>query len=154
MRLRLLWEGVRLALDAIWSNKLRSFLTLLANVVAVTSVMAVVSVLSGLDVYVKDKVADEGSGVIKVQRVNELLALSSFVLAAFGMYLLVFDLTCSHPAAQGGARAAGLVAGMIYTFTSYKLMHLPHLQLLSSQWMPFAFLYLRRTNFIKRKARC
>jgi hypothetical protein len=66
-----------------------------------------------------------------------LLALSSFALAAFGMYLLVLDLTRSHP--------AGLVAGMIYTFTSYKLMHFPHLQLLSSQWMPFALLYLRRT---------
>jgi hypothetical protein len=66
-----------------------------------------------------------------------LSALSSFVLAAFGMYLLVVDLTRSHP--------AGLAAGMIYTFTSYKLMHFPHLQLLSSQWMPFALLYLRRT---------
>jgi hypothetical protein len=68
---------------------------------------------------------------------HNLLALSSFVLAAFGMYLLVFDLTRSRP--------AGLVAGMIYTFTSYKLMHFAHLQLLSSQWMPFALLYLRRT---------
>lgn len=68
---------------------------------------------------------------------HNLLALSSFVLAAFGMYLLVFSLTRS--------RAAGLVAGMIYTFTSYKMMHFPHLQLLSSQWMPFALLYLRRT---------
>lgn len=68
---------------------------------------------------------------------HNLLALSSFVLAAFGMYLLVFDLT--------GSPLAGLVAGMIYTFTSYKLMHFPHLQLLSSQWMPFALLYLRKT---------
>jgi hypothetical protein len=68
---------------------------------------------------------------------HNLLVLSSFVLAAFGMYLLVFDLTRS--------RAAGLVAGMIYTFTSYKMMHFAHLQLLSSQWMPFALLYLRKT---------
>jgi hypothetical protein len=67
---------------------------------------------------------------------HNLLALSSFALAAFGMYLLVFELTRS--------RAAGLVAGVIYTFTSYKFMHLAHLQLLSSQWMPFALLYLRK----------
>ncbi len=69
---------------------------------------------------------------------HNLLALLSFVLAAFGMYLLAFDLTRS--------RAAGLVAGMIYTFTSYKMMHFAHLQLLSSQWLPFALLYLRRLS--------
>ncbi|MGB8644558.1 MAG: hypothetical protein WCF84_04925 [Anaerolineae bacterium] len=67
---------------------------------------------------------------------HNLLALSSFVLAAFGMYLLVFDLTRS--------RAGGLVAGMIFSFTSYRMMHFAHLQLLSSEWMPFALLYLHR----------
>ncbi|MGE5138289.1 MAG: hypothetical protein ACM3JD_02400, partial [Rudaea sp.] len=67
---------------------------------------------------------------------HNLLALLSFVVGGFGMYLLVFDLTRS--------RAGGLVAGMIFTFTSYKLMHLAHLQLLSSEWMPFALLYLHR----------
>lgn len=67
---------------------------------------------------------------------HNLLALSSFVLAAFGAYLLVYDLTRS--------RGASLVAGVIYTFTSYKMMHFAHLQLLSSQWLPFALLYARR----------
>ena len=34
-------EAAFIALDAIWSNKLRSFMTVLGNIVAVTSIRAV-----------------------------------------------------------------------------------------------------------------
>ncbi|MCZ6834112.1 MAG: ABC transporter permease, partial [Acidobacteria bacterium] len=61
-----LLEGIRLALRAIWVHKLRSGLTLLANVVAVMSVIAVVSILSGMDRYVKEKVVSQGSGIFAV----------------------------------------------------------------------------------------
>ena len=37
-----------LALQAIWANKLRSLLTVLGNIVAVTSIIAVVSLVQGL----------------------------------------------------------------------------------------------------------
>ena len=59
-----------------------------------------------------------------------LLFISSFVLSAFGTYLLVRDLT-------GNPRAAFL-AGLIYGFLPYRIASIPHLQILSSQWMPFA----------------
>jgi len=78
VRLRIALDGARLALVAIWSNKLRSFLTLLANVIAVASVIAVVSILAGMDAYVRETVAQEGSGLFEVQRVDQFLALSSF----------------------------------------------------------------------------
>jgi putative ABC transport system permease protein len=41
-----------IALGAIWANKLRSFLTVLGNIVAVTSIIAVVSLVQGMNGYV------------------------------------------------------------------------------------------------------
>ena len=73
----LIWEGLRLALGSIVAHKLRTFLTLLANIVAVSSVIAVVSILGGMDLYVKEKVADQGSGILTVQRVDPLKIIQS-----------------------------------------------------------------------------
>ncbi len=42
-------ESAGIALSAIWTNKLRSLLTVLGNVVAVTSIIAVVSLVQGLN---------------------------------------------------------------------------------------------------------
>jgi putative ABC transport system permease protein len=42
-------EAAGLALQAIWANKLRSLLTVLGNIVAVTSIIAVVSLVQGLN---------------------------------------------------------------------------------------------------------
>jgi len=44
-----LYESALIALDAIWSAKLRSFMTVLGNIVAVTSIIAVVSLIQGLN---------------------------------------------------------------------------------------------------------
>src|SRR5262245_9566490 len=42
-------EAASIALQAIWANKLRSLLTVLGNIVAVTSIIAVVSLVRGLN---------------------------------------------------------------------------------------------------------
>jgi putative ABC transport system permease protein len=63
-------EAAGIALDAIWSNKLRSFLTVLGNIVAVTSIIAVVSLVQGMNVYVTDAiVSDVGADNFTIQRV-------------------------------------------------------------------------------------
>lgn len=49
-----LLEAAGIALQAIWSNKLRSLLTVLGNIVAVTSIIAVVSLIQGLNSSVED----------------------------------------------------------------------------------------------------
>src|SRR6478752_6452199 len=49
-------EAVGIALNAIWTNKLRSFLTVLGNIVAVTSIIAVVSLIQGMNAYVTDAI--------------------------------------------------------------------------------------------------
>lgn len=65
-----------------------------------------------------------------------LLFLSTFVLSGVGTYLLVRELS--------GSPRAGFVAGLVYAFALYRIGQYSHLQVLSSQWMPFALFGLRR----------
>jgi len=68
-------EGVRIALSAIWSQKLRSALTLLCVIIAILSIIAVVSVLDGMDAYVRKEIAQDAA-VFSVRRVDELKILT------------------------------------------------------------------------------
>ena len=52
-------EAAGIALAAIWSNKLRSFLTMLGNIVAVTSIIAVVSLIQGLNASVSGAIQSQ-----------------------------------------------------------------------------------------------
>ena len=52
-------EATAIALQAIWNNKLRSLMTVLGNIVAVTSIIAVVSLVQGLNASVKDAIQSE-----------------------------------------------------------------------------------------------
>ena len=62
-------EAALIALNAIWTNKLRSFLTVLGNIVAVTSIIAVVSLVQGMNAYVTDViVSGVGADNFTVQR--------------------------------------------------------------------------------------
>jgi putative ABC transport system permease protein len=62
-------EAGSIALQAIWANKLRSFLTVLGNIVAVTSIIAVVSLVQGLNSSVKDALqSNAGPDAFSVQR--------------------------------------------------------------------------------------
>ena len=62
-------EAAGIALQAVWSNKLRSFLTVLGNVVAVTSIIAVVSLIQGMNGYVtKAIISDVGADNFTIQR--------------------------------------------------------------------------------------
>ncbi len=63
-----------------------------------------------------------------------VVLLLSFVLSGLGTYLLVLKLTRSP--------GAGLVAGTIFAFASYRLTNLAQAQLLTTQWLPLALLSL------------
>ena len=67
-------EGIGIALDAIWGNKLRSFLTVFGNIVAVTSIILVVSIIQGLDAEVTAIFSSQGTDVFQVVRSGELLS--------------------------------------------------------------------------------
>jgi putative ABC transport system permease protein len=49
------WEAFRIAVDSIWSHKLRSTLTLLGIIIGVASVVAVSGAIEGLQSYVTDR---------------------------------------------------------------------------------------------------
>jgi putative ABC transport system permease protein len=67
--MRNLWESALIALDAIWSAKLRSFMTVLGNIVAVTSIIAVVSLIQGLNASVKQAILNQaGADSFNVQQ--------------------------------------------------------------------------------------
>lgn len=66
----LIFEGIRIAFQALKENKLRTFLTLLGNIVGTMSVIAVVSLIGGIDDYVREEVAEEGSNVFTIERIN------------------------------------------------------------------------------------
>jgi putative ABC transport system permease protein len=67
--MQLFWEAVGLAISAIWANKLRSFLTVLGNIVAVTSIIAVVSLIQGMNGYVTNAiVSGVGADNFTIQR--------------------------------------------------------------------------------------
>jgi putative ABC transport system permease protein len=61
-------EALRVALDSLRSNKLRSFLTLLGIILATTTLIAVMSVIRGMDVYIAETVSTMGSDGFRVVR--------------------------------------------------------------------------------------
>ena len=66
-----LFESVLLALASIWSNKLRSMLTLLGNIVAVSSIITVVALITGVNEAVTDAiVSDLGADSFTVTRMG------------------------------------------------------------------------------------
>lgn len=68
----------------------------------------------------------------------------SFVLSAFGAFMLVRHLT--------GDNLAAFAGGTIYGFAMYKLAHISHMQLLSTGFIPLALLCLHLFTE-RRKAR-
>ena len=74
-------ETMKLALDALRAHKLRSFLTLLGVILAVTTLIVVMSVIQGLNKYVADKVADLGSNVFIVDRFGIITSQDQWIKA-------------------------------------------------------------------------
>src|ERR1700722_7361235 len=64
-----LYESALIAIDAIWSAKLRSFMTVLGNIVAVTSIIAVVSLIQGLNASVQSTILNQaGADSFNIQQ--------------------------------------------------------------------------------------
>ncbi len=64
-----LYESIAIALQAVWANKLRSFMTVLGNIVAVTSIVTVVSLIQGMNAMVSDViVSDIGADSFTIAR--------------------------------------------------------------------------------------
>ena len=71
-----------------------------------------------------------------------LLFLSTFVISALGMFLFARELTRND--------AAAIVAGLAFAFTPLRIASMPHLQVLSAEWMPFVLYGFRRYVVTRR----
>ena len=67
-------EALRIALANIRANKLRAFFTVLGTVVGVTFLIAVITLLKGMDAYMKEEFAGRlfGQNTVLVRRIPEL----------------------------------------------------------------------------------
>ena len=61
-------EPALIALETLWVHKLRSVLTLLGVIIAVTALIGVISVVNGLNTYVAERLANFGVNVFYITR--------------------------------------------------------------------------------------
>ncbi|MGB0036487.1 MAG: ABC transporter permease [Candidatus Acidiferrales bacterium] len=102
-----LQETFRIAVDTLRSHKLRTFLTLLGVILAVTTLIAVMSVLNGLNVYVADKVANLGANAFVVDRIGIVTNFDEWTKARKRPPLDIAD----FEAIRDGMKLAASVAG-------------------------------------------
>jgi putative ABC transport system permease protein len=61
-------ESIRIAVQSLWANKLRTVLTLLGMMIGVAAVITVITLVNGANHYVATKLSGHGADVITVQR--------------------------------------------------------------------------------------
>jgi putative ABC transport system permease protein len=66
-------EAIRIALQSLWANKLRSVLTLLGVVIGVAAVIAVVTFVNGINAYVAEKVFNLGADVFIISKISPVI---------------------------------------------------------------------------------
>ena len=66
-------EAIRLALQSLWANKMRSVLTLLGVVIGVAAVIAVVTFVNGINGYVAEKVFNLGADIFIVNKTPNVI---------------------------------------------------------------------------------
>jgi putative ABC transport system permease protein len=104
-------ETFAIAMDTLRAHKLRTFLTLLGVMLAVTTLVAVMSILNGLNLYVADKVANLGSNAFVIDRVGIVTNLEQWNKARKRPQLTVDDLD----ALREGMKSAEHIAGQQQT---------------------------------------
>jgi putative ABC transport system permease protein len=67
-------EALKLALQSLWANKLRTVLTLLGVVIGVASVIAVVTLVNGANTFVLTKFSSYGADVFTVSKQPSIIA--------------------------------------------------------------------------------
>src|ERR1700723_2095587 len=109
-------ETIWIALDTLRAHKLRTFLTLLGVILAVTTLVAVISVLNGLNVYVADKVANLGANAFVIDRIGIVTNQQEWYKARKRPTLGMEDLE----ALRNGMKLADTIAGQMRTFADVR----------------------------------
>src|SRR3954462_3252456 len=64
-------EALRLALQSLWANKLRSILTLLGVIIGVGSVITVVTLTNGAKQFVTSKINSYGAATVTISKMPQ-----------------------------------------------------------------------------------
>jgi len=67
-------ESILIALSSLKANKLRSILTLIGVIIGVMTVIAVVSIIAGMNRYVSDKISTMGSTTFVIDRIGIVMS--------------------------------------------------------------------------------
>ena len=101
----MIYETVRQALRNIWSNKFRTFLTMLGIIIGVMAVIVIVGLGNGMTQSIKDSFSDMGTNILSVQ-VMGYGARSVSVES-------VYDIVESHPDLFESVSPTGSVSGTV-----------------------------------------
>ena len=74
-------EGFRAAIESLRSHKLRSFLTLLGVVIATTTLIVVMSIVNGMNVYIADHIANLGTNTFVLHQFQWAQSFDAFLQA-------------------------------------------------------------------------
>ncbi|HEY0786119.1 MAG TPA: ABC transporter permease [Acidobacteriaceae bacterium] len=66
-------EALKIALQSLWANKLRTALTLLGIMIGVASVIAVITLVSGANHYIATKISGYGADTVDVSRMPSVI---------------------------------------------------------------------------------
>jgi len=66
-------EAIKVALQSLWANKMRTILTIIGVVIGVASVIAVITLVNGANMFVVKKVARKGSDTLTLTRMPPVI---------------------------------------------------------------------------------
>jgi len=72
-----------------------------------------------------------------------LLVMLSFVLSGWAVFLLMRSIFHGHQP-KSVITFGAILAGSLFAFNTYRMSHLPHLQMLQTAWLPLALYWLRQ----------
>lgn len=104
-------ESVIIAIKALWANKLRSILTLVGMIIGVMTVIAVVSVITGMNNYVSEKINSIGSNTFIIDKFGIITSDEEFFKALRRKNLTLNDMK----AIERDCDLCGIVGGGIET---------------------------------------
>jgi putative ABC transport system permease protein len=110
-------EAIRIALQSLRANKLRSLLTVLGILIGVSSVIAVVAITEGLDAYMSDKVLELGTKAFRLQSRPDIINSHEMWLEMMKRKRLNMD---DYVAVQKACTLCSEVGAQVWTGTNVK----------------------------------
>ncbi len=109
-------ESILMALSSLKSNKLRSILTLIGVIIGVMTVIAVASIIAGMNRYVSDKISTMGSTTFIIDRMGIIMSDEEWWEAMKRKRLILDDME----AIRENCPACEVVGARMYTLRKVK----------------------------------